>query len=84
MRRRAGRKAVQGHSRLVLSVRLYRARTMLGHRDTDEVVREAESVADQARRAGTLPWCVAALAVVLLAITMAVSWLMFRLRRKRA
>jgi len=50
-------------SRLVLSVRLYRARSMLGHRDPDEVVREAESVADQARRAGTLPWCVAALAV---------------------
>ena len=37
-------------SRLVLSVRLYRARTMLGHREPDEVVREAESVADQARR----------------------------------
>nr|MDQ3033537.1 tetratricopeptide repeat protein [Myxococcota bacterium] len=50
-------------NRLVLVVRLYRARTMLGHRDPDEVVQLAEQIADAARRAGSLPWCVTALAL---------------------
>ncbi|UJR84871.1 serine/threonine-protein kinase [Sandaracinus amylolyticus] len=58
---RIGAQAQQ--SRLVLAVRLYRARTLLGHRDPDEVVALAEQVADQARRAGTLPWSVTALAL---------------------
>jgi tetratricopeptide (TPR) repeat protein len=50
-------------NRLVLASRLYRARTLLGHRDPETVVREAEAVADQARRAGAIPWCISALAV---------------------
>ena len=52
-----------GQARLAIAVRVYRGRALLRCRPPDEVVREAEAAADEARRGGMPALCVSALAV---------------------